>query len=184
MKPPEILFKNLPDDSRIWIHATDRKLSESETEAVTRAVDQFLQSWTSHEKDVQGDFLLLENQILILAAFVPDGELSGCGIDKHLHVIDKVAENCAFNWTGALSVLYRDTSGEIAVAQRSEFRQIVTEQKLPLSTRIFDQSISSMSEVRRGIERAAGSSWHAGQFPFYSKEEKTGVIDQTSPALQ
>ena len=180
MKVPEILFEHLPDESNVWIHAANRKLSDSEADAVSHNIEQFIQTWTSHERNVQGDFLLLENQILILGAFVSDGDLSGCGIDKHLHVLDQVAGKFAFNWTGALSVLYRDTNGDIAVVSRSQFKKIVADQNLPLSTGVFDQGISELSEARKGLERRAEHSWHATQFPFRSIAEKTVVLDHTS----
>jgi len=183
MKLPDILFQHLPDESNVWIHASDRKLSETEANEVNFNIEQFLQTWTSHERNVQGDFLLFENQILVIGAFVPNGELSGCGIDKHLHVLDRLANKFTFNWIGALSVLYRETNGQIAVASRAEFKRIVGENGLPNSTPVFDKSISSLVEARNGIERAAENSWHAEQFPFTSIVEKRVAFDQESTPL-
>lgn len=159
------LFPTLPEGSGIWIHVADRKLTDSEAETLRSTLARFVRSWTSHERQVLAEIELFENRILLLGAFVPDGDLSGCGIDKHLHVIDELARNLHFEWAGPLSVVYRDGSDQIKTVSRSEFARLVTETDLPASTPIFETGISLLSEARAGIEREASLSWLSKFFP-------------------
>ncbi len=160
------LFSQLPDDSKIWIHVASRVLSSSESNNLSATVVHFSGEWTSHQRPVLSDFILIDDQILVIGAFVSDGDLSGCGIDKHEHILDAFATECDFEWVGPLSITYRTPDGVLQNTTRSEFSKVVLSNKLLDSTPVLDRGISDLTSARSGVERPANQSWHGKHFPF------------------
>lgn len=159
------LFPSLDPDTRIWVYVSDSPLSASQEADLERTVRDFGAGWSSHGRVVISDFTIIENQILILGAYVQQGEISGCGIDKSLHVLDQFAQSNEFEWVSALSVIFRDTEDRLAVLPRNAFRQLVKSGEVSESTTVMDTSITSLADVRAGrFELPAGMSWHAGVF--------------------
>ena len=170
------LFSQLPDDSTVWIHVSSRPLTDSEAEQLQTTVTQFTSQWTSHERPVLSDWKLIDKQILVLAAFVSNGDLSGCGIDKHQHILANFANTNTFEWAGPLSVTFRGLDQRLRTVSRSAFATIVKSDMLPDSTIVVDQSISNLSAARTGIEVPASSSWHGRHFPF-TESVSNAVLD-------
>ena len=46
-------FKNMPDNSRIWIYQSDRDLNESEISIIDDKTTTFLDSWQAHGKNLE-----------------------------------------------------------------------------------------------------------------------------------
>ena len=52
-------FKNMPDNSRIWIYQSDRDLIESEISIIDDKTTLFLDSWQAHGKDLECSYSCL-----------------------------------------------------------------------------------------------------------------------------
>lgn len=159
------LFEQLPDTSQTWLYASDRVISEEESHALLSTLHQFRDAWTTHGRRVESGVELLENCVLILAAHVPDGDMSGCGIDKSLHAMDAVARDAGFSWVSGLTVVYRTQDGLLHTTSRVDFAHMAAQGEITPRTTVVDLSIRSLGELRSGgIERPAGSSWHSKYF--------------------
>jgi len=158
-------FPALDSESRVWVYVANTPLSPVVQAELNRTVQEFGANWSSHGRVVVSDFTVMDNQILILSAFVQQGEISGCGIDKSLHVLDQFALRNGFDWVSALSILYRDGEGALVISSRSEFRQLIKSGAVTESTIVLDPSITTLSQLRDGqFEMMAGMCWHAGVF--------------------
>ncbi len=162
---PSDLLPSLPDEARLWIHAADWPLAEDEQRALRRALDAFVQTWTSHGRDVQGEYELLEGRFLLVGARVPAHDVSGCGIDKLVHLIEETAGELGFAWLSPLHVFYRAADGTPQHASRAAFRRLAGEGAVTAETPVFDLNLASVGDLRAGrFEQPAGASWHARAF--------------------
>ena len=59
-------FKNMPDNSRIWIYQSDRDLNESEISIIDDKTTTFLDSWQAHGKILNARIQLLTEDLLLL----------------------------------------------------------------------------------------------------------------------
>jgi hypothetical protein len=165
MTDPRFLFPKQPDDAALWIFAADRSLNDQEQERLLGSISDFLQSWTSHDRVVVAESVLLENRFLVVSAHIPGGDVSGCGIDKLVHAVEANAIGVAANLLPSIDIVYRDESGEIQSTSRSEFRSLVESGKVNSETRVFDTSVATVGQFRSGgLEHSAGSSWHGRIF--------------------
>jgi len=158
------LFPRLSDAARLWIYAADRDLQPHEQSAVEAAMDEFCSTWTSHRRPVYGAAQMLLGRFLVVAAEIPGGDVSGCGIDASVHALDAVAAQHGFGWLPGLYVFYRDAGGVQAVP-RGRFRELARAGAVTARTHVFDLGVATLGELRRGaFERPAAESWHGRVF--------------------
>jgi hypothetical protein len=140
-------------------------LSLEESRALLDSIRSFQESWTSHDRPVVSEAGFIEDRFLVVAAHIPDGDISGCGIDKLAHATERASDALNFSWLGGLDVVFRDASEEIIHVSRSEFRDRVKAGDIDEDTRVFDTSPSRLDSYRDlGLERRAGDSWHGRVF--------------------
>ncbi|MEQ9103625.1 MAG: hypothetical protein RIE53_02895 [Rhodothermales bacterium] len=156
------LFEHLPDDSHCWLYAASHSLTEAEVRSLLTALEPFQDAWTTHGRRVQSGATVVDNRLLVLAAHVPDGDMSGCGIDKSLHALDAFAAQAGFSWVSGLMVVYRTPSGALETVSRAAFADMAVRGTVDAQTPVVDLSVRSLGDLREhGVERSAGTSWHA-----------------------
>jgi len=156
-------FSALPDDARLWIHATAEPLSEGPRAALRDHLSTFIGDWASHGHDVNGAATVLHDRFLVVAAVSTGGDdISGCGIDDLAHAIDQAASRLNIEWVPSLHVLYRAGDGSVVSASRRAFQTQAEEGAVTAETPVFDPSLTTLGALRNGqLEKPAHTSWHA-----------------------
>jgi len=152
---------SLPKSTPVWLYLSSRDLSPSEQEHLIRDCESFFVSWTSHQRPVTATVIVLADRVLVLAADIPDAQISGCGIDKWVHFVESLADRTGFQWLGALDVAVRRPGGHVDSMTRTDFRKEVSAGTIDSTTRVFDISARSIGRLlESGVERPASESWH------------------------
>lgn len=156
-------FSALPDDARLWIHAAAAPLDDATQSALLDRLSAFMDEWTSHQRPVEGTATILDDRFLVVAAApVGGGDISGCGIDDLVHAIDDTASALSIDWVPSLDVLYRTADGEVAAVSRRTFQQRADDGAVTADTPVFDPSLTTLDALRNGeFETPARESWHA-----------------------
>lgn len=160
------LFDHLPDAADCWLYATDRTLTDDEVAFLESLFDSFQREWSSHGRQVAGACKVFDGRIVVVAAHIANGDISGCGIDKSLHLLQEAAISRSFNWVSALNTVFRGSDGTLQVASRVQFKALATKGVVNESTEVVDLSIRSLGALREnGLLRPASTSWHARLLP-------------------
>ena len=114
-----IPFDTLPDSSRLWIFASDRKLSVAETDMLLREMQSFCNSWLAHQQPVTGSCKMMYDQFLFIAADEAASP-SGCSTDEMMRRVRMLGETHGVEFFGMPRVQYRD-NGTIKTTSRIEF---------------------------------------------------------------
>ena len=123
----KLLFPELPDSSRIWLHLANRKLVASEEQFLKEQLTVFLDSWSAHGKRLQCNATLLFSQYLIFSVDENIESASGCSIDSSVHFAKRMGSELGIDFFTRLEVLVvegNDTrllSYFDAVAQKAPF---------------------------------------------------------------
>jgi hypothetical protein len=158
-------FASFPDDARLWVYAADAPLTKDDTAFLRRRIGSFLRDWSSHSRPVNGALHVHDHQFIMLAATLAEGDISGCGIDASVHVIDEVAKARRIDWIPSLHVIYRDDDGQVQHCTRGAFRSLAEQGVITADTSVLDPSITTLQALRSGqFEQRAGASWHAKAF--------------------
>jgi len=163
------LFPNQPADAYIWIYSADRSVTAAESNHILLSVQDFLSTWTSHDQPVVAEAATVEERFLVIAAHIPGGDISGCGIDKLDRAVTGAGIDVGVQWLDGLAVLYRSNPGIISAVSRSDFARLAAKATVGAETIVFDTSVHSLSELRsHGLERPVAESWHGSVFQIES----------------
>lgn len=158
-------LRSLPDHARVWIYVADRPLDDRQTERLLEHLDAFCTGWRSHGRPVSSAAAVIEGRFAVIAGEIPEGDISGCGIDASVHALDRAAEELGLRWLPALAVQFRAENGSIRSVSRPVFRKLVEAGQIDSSTPVFDLSIQLLGDLREGkLEQPAGSTWHERAF--------------------
>jgi hypothetical protein len=153
-------INTLPDSSRIWIFAAERKLSTEEISELLNILDEYLTHWKAHQVPVQAARDIRYDQFVIIAANPDVTAPSGCSIDDMTRAMKSLGEKFKVDFFGALKVFYRDGEN-IIVTDRATFKSKYRSGEIDEETIVFDNSLTSLADFRAGKwELPAGESWH------------------------
>ncbi len=158
-------FSQIPYTSRVWIFAAERELSPAESDMLIAEVTAFLQGWTAHKVETLASVELRYNRFLIIAADEDVAKPGGCSIDEMMRRVRMLGETYGIEFIGMPRVEYRDSDGNIQSIPRVEFQKLVENKSVNGSTIVFDNTITSLSELNDGKwELPASNSWHSRAF--------------------
>lgn len=163
MQTHKELFKNLPDNSRIWIYQSSRELTEQEAQQASALIKDFVQQWTSHSEKVVADGAIVYNRFIVLAADESFVTLGGCSIDSSMKAMRQLEQQFNIALFDRLNVAYRDNDA-IKTASQSAFQNLFEQGAVNHDTIVFNNLVSTLKDFREKWETQLAKSWHARMF--------------------
>lgn len=159
------IFREFPDDARLWVYAFERPLSADESRLVHGRLEAFMRDWHSHKKDVSGAFAIYHDRFVILCGASHDG-ISGCSIDSSVQQFKHFRDEHGLDGLNRNLVFYRDGDGDIQAVERADFRQEIEAGRLGPDTIVFDTTLQTLGDLRADrFELPMRESWHSRAFP-------------------
>ena len=151
-------FKNMPDDSRIWIYQSDRDLIESEMSMIDDKTSLFLDSWQAHGKDLECSYSIIYKRFIIIAVNENINPIGGCSIDYSLQLINDISDTIQVNLLNRLIVNFK-IDNKISSASLNVLKSKIKDGTLSSETIIFNTAINTKGELLNDFEIDIGSSW-------------------------
>jgi hypothetical protein len=82
-------FNQLPLDARIWVYAASSVLTSQQQEFLLREGTAFTAQWTAHQQPLKASFTIFHNLFLVFGVDTAQVDVSGCGIDKSVHLVQQ-----------------------------------------------------------------------------------------------
>ncbi len=153
-------FKNLPDDSRIWIYQANRKLSDEEVAEIEKLTEEFLTKWTAHGADLEAGVEIKYNRFIVIGLNQANASASGCSIDASVHFIQSLEEKFHVDLLDKMNVTF--FSGKyIAYKPLDEFRKMAKDRSVSKNTIVFNNLVNTKAEYLENWEVPAAASWHS-----------------------
>lgn len=153
-------FKNLPDDSRIWIYQANRKLSDEEVAQIEKLTEEFLTKWTAHGADLEAGVEIKYNRFIVIGLNQANASASGCSIDASVHFIQSLEEKFHVDLLDKMNVTF--FSGKyIAYKPLDEFRKMAKNRSVSKNTIVFNNLVNTKAEYLENWEVPAAASWHS-----------------------
>jgi len=159
-------FDGLPDETRIWIYAAERKLTPSETTLLEKRMSSFIVDWTAHKRELRASWAFVYNQFVIVAVDESLMTASGCSIDSMTRnlVAFEAQIGCKLVGTG-MQIFYRTEEGGVKNLPRLAFKSQVEQKKVTGDTIVFDNTIQTLGALKVGQwETIFQNSWHSEAF--------------------
>ena len=151
---PRVDFSQLPDNARVWVFASDRRLDADESRALLHDVDAFLDQWKAHGAPLRNGREWRDSQFLVIGVDPTVEQASGCSIDGLFRSLQQLGTSLGTNLLGGGRVFYRDAEGATRVVPRPKAGSVVEPE-----TPVFDTSLTNAGEYRRKFERPARDTW-------------------------
>jgi hypothetical protein len=158
-----IPFENLPEDSKIWIYQSNRKLSDDEFSEIETALKLFLENWSAHGTGLESSYLLKYNRFIILAVNQEVQTATGCSIDSSVAFIQSLEQKYKVDLLDKMNVTFKN--GEfIAHKTLIDFKKMAKEKAVTENTIVFNNLVNTIEEFNESWEVPAGDSWHSRFF--------------------
>lgn len=151
-------FKNIPDDSRIWIYQSSKDLSDSDIKIIDNKTTLFLENWKAHGNELQASYLIKERRFLIIAVNEKFNPIGGCSIDYSLQLVNDISTTINLDLLDRLSVNYRLENNIKSISLRDLKNKIKNKSFSP-ETIIFNTTVKTKKELSSDFELKISSSW-------------------------
>ncbi|QTE22316.1 ABC transporter ATPase [Polaribacter cellanae] len=152
-------YKNLPDNSRVWIYQSDREFTADEIAVISEKAKDFINQWTRHGDDLKGSFTIKYNQFLVLAVDESFNNVSGCSIDSSVRFIQELEKELKVDLMNKMNVTFKDNE-HVNLVRLSDFQQFAKEKKITSETIVFNNMVNSKEDFENNWEVPAKESWH------------------------
>lgn len=150
----------MPDESRIWIYAANRVLSHEEVGEITLMLNDFIQEWSSHGKNMDAAGAVLHDRFVIIAADESRALASGCGIDKSVRFMQDLGTRFSVDFFKRTLTHYIEDD-QIHQKDLHEFWAMRKAGLIHDQTVIFDNTIKNIYQLKSSWQIPFRQSWHA-----------------------
>ncbi|MGK0412225.1 MAG: hypothetical protein ACJA1B_000416 [Polaribacter sp.] len=152
-------YKNLPDNSRVWIYQSDREFTVQEVQFISEKAIDFINAWTRHGDDLKGSFVIKYNQFLVLAVDESFNNVSGCSIDSSVRFAQELEKELKIDLMNKMNITFKDNE-TINLVKLSDFQHFAKEKKITSETIVFNNMVNTKQEFENNWEVPAKESWH------------------------
>ena len=152
-------FKELPEESRIWIYQSNRKFSAEEVSIIEPKVIEFLKQWTAHGKDLDAGYEIKYNRFIVLGLNQENASASGCSIDASVYFIQSLEKEFGIDLMDKMNVTFYN--GEfIAHKSLADFKKMAKAKSVSKNTVVFNNLVNTKLDYIENWEVPAKDSWH------------------------
>lgn len=152
-------FKDLPDDSRLWIYQSNRKLSNEELAIIEPKIIEFLKQWTAHGKELDAGYEIKYNRFIVLGLNQENASASGCSIDASVSFIQSLEKEFGIDLMDKMNVTYYN-GDFIAHKSLSDFKKMAKAKSVSKNTIVFNNLVNTKIDYIENWEVPAKDSWH------------------------
>ena len=153
-------FDTLPEESRVWIYQANRSFSDEEIEQLKIQLNEFIESWTAHGKDLQSGYKIVYKRFIVIALNQNLNNVTGCSIDASVHFIQQLEKQYNVDLMDKMNVSYKQ--GEfIAYKPLIDFKKMAQQKAVSKNTIVFNNLVNNIAEFKDNWEVPASESWHS-----------------------
>jgi len=151
-------FKNIPDDSRVWIYQSNRDFTDLDIKIIKNKTTFFIDNWKAHGNDLQASYLIKERRFLVIAVNEKFNPIGGCSIDYSLQLVNDISNTINLHLLDRLLVNYRSANKIKSISLKDLKNKIKNRSFLP-ETIIFNTTVKTKKELSTDFELKISSSW-------------------------
>ncbi len=141
-----IELEQMPANARVWVYASDTKLTDTTVDSIKIDAEQFVNEWTSHQNKMNAQVHVLYNTFIVFVLDESINTISGCGIDKSVHFVKKMEEEHKLNFFNRLKVQIFIDEKNVLSYSKNELQALINKEKINEHTLSFNNSITNKKE--------------------------------------
>jgi len=150
---------DLPDSTRVWIYQSSKPFEGQELEQVKTQVNNFAQSWVSHNRQLRSHGDVLFGRFLVLMVDEGIAGASGCSIDSSVHFMKQMEQEHGVDLFDRMTFAWQD--GEtVRTAPSTAFAELYQNGAISDQTLVFDNLVKTKGELEEKWLKPLNESWH------------------------
>lgn len=158
-----VTFKDLPDESRVWIYQSNRIFTNKELNYIRAYSYDFLKKWTAHGSDLQAGIDIPYDRFIVIGLNESIKSATGCSIDSSVRFIQTIESKFNIVLLDKMNVTYR-VNNNIDYTQLKNFISMAKKKLIHEDVIVFNNLVVNKKEYRTQWEVPASSSWHSRYF--------------------
>ena len=151
-------FKNIPDDSRVWLYQSNRDFTDLDIKIIKNKTTLFIDNWKAHGNDLQASYLIIERRFLVIAVNEKFNPIGGCSIDFSLQLVNDISNTINLDLLDRLSVNYI-SENKIKSISLKDLKNKIKNRSFSPETIIFNTTVKTKKELSTDFELKISSSW-------------------------
>jgi hypothetical protein len=152
------LLTQMPPEAKVWVYAANRLLTPAEVADITSIGADFTQSWTAHQQQLKASFTILHNLFMVVMVDESYNEVSGCGIDKSIHLMQDIDKKYQLDLFNRLRIeLWQHN--EVVITNKQQLSVMLQEGSVNEQTITFNKTISTKAQFDGQFQIPLSQSW-------------------------
>lgn len=152
-------WREVSDSSRVWIYASDRKLTDAEVQLAEEGLKQFIDRWSAHGSKMKAEAHVLNHVFLVIAADESQTKASGCSIDDSVHFVQELGKAMGVDFFNRMITHY-EKDGELNLVKLHEFWAMRKAGVVSGDTIVYNNLITNLGEFKTSWRTSFEKSWH------------------------
>lgn len=153
-------IEQLADTSRVWIYQSDRVLSNDDKATISEDLEQFVMSWTAHDRSLKAAYEIRHNRFVLFYVDESMTGASGCSIDKSVGVVTDLGSRLGIDFFNRMSFAYW-ANDDVHVVDSGTFAELYQNKVITDDTLVFDNLVQTKSALQSIWKKKLSESWHA-----------------------
>jgi len=154
-------YNQLPDNSRVWVYQSNKAFSDAEAAALRQKVEGFISQWVSHNVQLQAWGDVKYNRFVVLVVDESYEQPGGCAIDSSVALIKDIESEWGVSMLDRFNFAYKVDADTVHSADKEDFAKLYSSNEINDETIVFNNLVSTKTDLENKWEVALGSSWHA-----------------------
>ena len=159
-----VTFKELPDESRVWIYQSNRIFTNKELNYIRAYSYDFLKKWTAHGSNLQAGIDIPYDRFIVIGLNESIKSATGCSIDSSVRFIQTIESKFNIVLLDKMNVTYRVNNNNIDYTPLKNFIIMAKKKLIHENVIVFNNLVVNKKEYRTQWEVPASSSWHSRYF--------------------
>lgn len=142
----KVAFNQLPNHARVWVYAASQPLTKQQVALITEQADAFAENWTAHQIPLKASFKILDDVFLIFGVDVAHHDISGCGIDKSVHLVQEWEKTLGINLFNRLQIEYK-LDDKIQFVTKGKVAEMLQQQTITTQTLFYNKLVQNVAEL-------------------------------------
>lgn len=151
-------FKELTQDSRVWIYQNNKAIPGSLIESIRSEIYDFTSSWSAHQRPLYAFADIFHERFLVFIVDEHRNAATGCSIDASVTFIRSLEQKYGLQLFDRFTFSY-EKGGVIHTVPKAQFAELYHAGDIDLDTLVFDNLIRTKSDFEQTWQKPLGSSW-------------------------
>ena len=157
-------FDQLPDSSRVWVYVSPRSFTADEQALIQSSLIGFCGEWATHGSGMPTSFVILHEQLIVLAVDESQLGASGCSIDSSVRALRNLEELLGVNLVDQGKLTLRNQAGQLQVLPALGIKSRISSGEITPDLEVIQPQIHTKADLSE-LWIPLSNSWLSTYFP-------------------